>query len=133
MRRVCPGCDGYGEDVSMGETCEECDGVGSVAELTPREALIALGFRFEAVPRGRGKSVEVHAPRLPNGGGVSWRERASWPDSPDAARYITETLLGEAEQNATTARHRADIAARAAAEAEAKAARLRDVAGRLRR
>jgi len=34
--------------------------------MTPREALEALGFRFEPVPRGRGVNVEVYAPRLPN-------------------------------------------------------------------
>lgn len=129
----CPGCDGYGEDVSMGEECNECDGSGVVAELTPRQALEALGFRFEPVKHSRGKSIEVVAPPLPSGGGVSWRERATWPDSPDAARYITETLLGEAENRATNSRYFATLAEHAAVEAEATAARLREVAGRVRR
>jgi hypothetical protein len=101
--------------------------------MTPREALEALGFRFVAVPRSRGKSIEVHAPPLPNGGGVSWRERAEWLDSPAAVEYVTVTLLGEAERWAASARHLADIAERDAVAAEAKAARLRDVAGRVKR
>lgn len=101
-------------------------------EMTPREALEALGFRFEAVPRSRGVSIEVHAPRLPNCGGVSWRERATWLDSPAAAEYVG-TLLREAEQWAASARRLADIAERDAVAAEAKAARLRDVAGRVKR
>jgi len=71
------------------------------------------------VKRSRGKSIEVVAPPLPSGGGVSWRERATWPDSPDAARYITETLLGEAENRATNSRYFATLAEHAAVEAEA--------------
>jgi hypothetical protein len=100
--------------------------------MTPREALEALGFRFVAVPRSRGKSIEVFAPSLPNGGGVSWRERATWLDSPAAAEYVG-TLLREAESWASTSRMIADGAERDAVAAEAKAARLRDVAGRVKR
>ncbi len=101
-------------------------------ELTPREALEALGFRFEPVPRSRGVSVEVYAPRLPNGGGVSWRERATWPDSPAAAEYVA-TLLREAERRAETERLVATQAEANAREAEEHAARVRAVAERVKR
>ena len=128
----CPGCDGYGEDVSMGETCEECDGSGVVAELTPRQALEALGFRFEPVKHSRGKSIEVVAPPLPSGGGVSWRERATWPDSPDAAAYV-DRLLRCAEERETIASMALRRAEEEVAAAKANVARLRDVARRVRR
>ena len=101
-------------------------------ELTPRAALEALGFRFEAVPRSRGVSVEMYAPSLPNGGAVSWRVRATWPDSPEAVEYV-ETLLREAEARASSARALADTAARDATAAEEHAARVRAVAEGVRR
>ena len=100
--------------------------------MTPREALEALGFRFEPVPRGRGVNVEVHAPRLPNGGGVSWRERATWPDSPAAAEYVA-TLLREAERRAEMERRAAAQAETNARAAEEHAARVRAVAERVKR
>ena len=94
--------------------------------MTPREA---LGFRFEAVPRSRGKSIEVVAP----GGVCSWRERATWLDSPAAAEYVTGTLLREAEERAAVARSWAARTEAEAVAAEVHAARLRDVAGRVKR
>jgi hypothetical protein len=96
--------------------------------LTPREALEELGFRIEVVPRSRGVSIEVVAP----GGVCSWRERATWLDSPAAAEYVTATLLREAESRAARARALAATAERDAVAAEADAARLRGVAGRVR-
>jgi hypothetical protein len=107
----------------------------TTGELTPRAALEALGFRFEPTTNSRGKAgkiVEVHAPRLPNGGGVSWRMAATWPDSPDAAEYVA-TLLREAEHRAEMDRRAATQAEANAREAEEHAARVRAVAERVKR
>lgn len=103
--------------------------------MTPREALEALGFRFELATNSRGeadKIVEVHAPRGQSGCGVSWRMNVRWPDSPAAAEYVA-TLLREAERRAETERLVATQAEANARAAEEHAARVRAVAGRVKR
>jgi hypothetical protein len=92
--------------------------------MTPREALEALGFRINAPRDGR---VRVYGPE-----GGSWEEHADWPDSPAARKYIAGTLLREAEERASNTRAVAESAQRDAVAAEARAARLRAVAGRLK-
>lgn len=94
-------------------------------KLSPRAALEALGFVFRpTMPR----RIDVVAPGPV---AVSWGARSGWPDSDSAREYVLG-LLREAEQRAASARALADSFERQARDAEAQAAKTRDVVGRMR-